>query len=109
MSRLFCTFVVEKENNSSPPETRIIGKYMLHIEWLMNSQEEAKTLREKLVGYIKQSQGDSYNFTQRHCILALDLGQIYSYRDMRGAIMTYEHIRNTWCLNGHIADIEFHS
>lgn len=75
----------------------------------MNSLDDVKALREKLVGYIKQETGKSFDFSERHCILALDLFQIYSYREMRGAIMTFEHIRKTWCLNGHIVDIEFHS
>lgn len=32
MSILFCTFVVEIERTFSPPETRLIGKYMMIIE-----------------------------------------------------------------------------
>lgn len=109
MSILFCTFVVEKENNSSPTATRISGKYMLHIEWLMQDLDDVKAFREKLVGYINHSQGNSFQFTESHLILALDLGQIYSYRDMRGVLMTCEHIKNTWCLHGTIVNVEFHS
>lgn len=46
MSILFCTFVVEKENNSSPPETRTIGKYMLSIDFLTETDKQSeKVLR----------------------------------------------------------------
>ena len=107
MSILFCTFVVEIKITFSPPETRIIGYYMLHIEWIMANRENLKEFRHKLNKLLPKDFGDSYQFTERHMVLALDLGTIYSYRDTQKALRYMEDIRTTWCLQGFISNIDF--
>ena len=108
MSILFSTFVVQKEQTFSPPETRIIGKRMLHIEWHMSSKEQLTEYREKLCKHIREKMGNSFSFSEYHLTLVLDLCQTYSYRDMRLALKAFDGIKTAHCLNGYIANIEFH-
>lgn len=80
---------------------------MLHIEWTMSNRQELKEFREILAQYIKSDFGNSFQFTESHLLLALDLGQIYSYRDTKKALRFFEHIKTTFCLHGYISNIEF--
>lgn len=80
---------------------------MLHIEWTMASRESVKDFRQKLNKYLKMDFGDSYQFTENHLVLTLDLVKTYSYLDTQRALRFTEHIRTTWRLQGFISNIDF--
>lgn len=73
----------------------------------MSEKEDLKALRAALVNEIKTKLGNGFSFTESHLVLALDLGQIYSYRDMQNALRLFEGVRVKNSLNGFIINVEF--
>ena len=73
----------------------------------MASSESVKEFRQKLNKYLKMDFGDSYQFTENHLVLTLDLSKTYSYLDTQRALRFTEHIRTTWRLQGFISNIDF--
>ena len=73
----------------------------------MASRESVKEFRQTLNKYLKMEFGDSYQFTENHLVLTLDLGKTYSYLDTQRALRYTEHIRTTWRLQGFISNIDF--
>lgn len=73
----------------------------------MANRESVKEFRQKLDKSLKKDFFDSFQFTENYMVLALDLGRIYTYRDMQKAVRYTEEIRTTWCIQGFISNIDF--
>lgn len=95
------------QTNFSPPESRIIGYTMLHIEWIMSEKEDLKALKEALREEIKSKLRNGFAFNENHNTLILDLGQIYSFRDMQAALKIFEECRVKKGINGFIIEVDF--
>lgn len=109
MSILFSTFVVEKENNSSPPETRIIGKYMLHAEFHIFEQCDRYAFANNLRTILRENGQKDYNISTHGTQVVLDIGNLYSYAISFHLISCIEAMRTRHQISGYLADIEYKS
>lgn len=109
MSILFCTFVVEKENNSSPPETRIIGNYMLHVEFHIFEQSDRIAFENNLRTVLRENDQKNYQISTYGNQVVLNIGNLYSYAISFHLISCIEGMRAKHHISGYLANIEYTS
>lgn len=109
MSILFCTFVVEIKITSSPPETRIIGYYMLHAEFHIFEQSDCYTFAYKLKMLLIEHGQKNYQISTYNKQVVLDIGNLYSYAISFPLITSIEEMRVRNEISGYLASMEFQS
>lgn len=109
MSILFSTFVVEIRTTSSPPETRIIGKYMLHAEFHIFEQCDCYAFANNLRTILRENGQKDYQITINNKQVVLDIGNLYSYSISFPLITNIEEMRARHQISGYLASLEFQS
>lgn len=109
MSILFSTFVVEIKITFSPPETRIIGYYMLHAEFHIFEQCDCYTFAYKLKMLLIENGRKDYQISTYNKQVVLDIGNLYSYSISFPLIMSIEEMRERNKISGYLASMEFQS
>lgn len=109
MSRLFCTFVVRKETNISPPEARTIGKYMLHAEFHIFEQCDCYAFAINLRTILRENGQKDYQISINNKQVVLDIGNLYSYTISFPLITNIEEMRARHQISGYLASLEFQS
>lgn len=107
MSIHFCTFVVEIERTLSPPETRIIGKYMLHAEFHIFEQSDCYTFAYKLKMLLIENGQKDYQITTNNKQVVLDIVNLYSYAISFPLIISIEEMRAKLQISGYLSSLEF--
>lgn len=109
MSILFCIFVVEIKITFSPPETRIIGKYMLHAEFHIFEQSDCYTFAYKLKMHLLENGQRDFQITTSNKQVIMDIGNLYSYAISFPLIISIEEMRAKHQISGYLSSLEFQS
>ena len=109
MSILFITFVVEIKITFSPPETRIIGYYMLHLEFHIFEQMERYTFENQLRIILRENGQKNYNISSHGTQVVLIIANLYSYAISFHLISCIEQMRVRKEISGYLASIEYTS
>lgn len=109
MSILFCTFVVEIEKTFSPPETRIIGTYMLHAEFHIFEQCDRYAFVNNLRTILRENGQKDYNISTYGTQVVLTIANLYSYAISFPLITSIEEMRYKHQISGYLSSLEFRS
>ena len=109
MSILFCTFVVEKERTFSPPETRIIGNYMLNAVFHIFEQCDRYAFANNLRTILRENGQKDYQISTHGTQVVLTIGNLYSYAISFHLISCIEGMRVKHAISGYLASIEYNS
>ena len=109
MSRLFSNFAVRKETTSSPPETRLIGYYMLHLEFHIFDKWERYTFENQLRTILRENGQKSYDISTHGTQVVLIIANLYSYVTSFHLISCIEGMRARHEISGYLASIEYTS
>ena len=109
MSILFSTFVVQKERTFSPPETRIIGTYMLHAEFHIFEQCDRYAFANNLRTILRENGQKDYRITTQGTQVVLMIANLYSYSIGFPLIISIEEMRNKHQISGYLAYLEYES
>lgn len=109
MSILFSNFAVEIRTTSSPPETRLIGYNMLHVEFHIFEQHECYTFAYKLKMHLLENGQRDFQISTYQKQVTLDIGNLYSYSISFPLITSIEKMRAKLQISGYLSSLEFHS
>lgn len=109
MSILFSNFAVRKERTLSPPETRIIGTYMLHAEFHIFEQSDCYAFVNNLRTILRENGQNDYQISIYNKQVVLDIGNLYSYSISFPLITNIEEMRARHQISGYLASLEFQS
>lgn len=109
MSILFSNFAVRKETTSSPPETRLIGYYMLHLEFHIFEQMERYTFENQLRSILRENGQKNYNISSHGTQVVLIIANLYSYAISFHLISCIEQMRVRNEISGYLASMEYTS
>lgn len=109
MSILFCTFVVEIKITFSPPETRLIGNYMLHAEFHIFEQCDRYAFANNLRTILRENGQKNYDISTHGTQVVLIIANLYSYAISFHLISCIEHMRARHEISGYLASIEYTS
>lgn len=109
MSILFSNFAVRKETTSSPPETRLIGYYMLHLEFHIFAQCDRIVFENRLRTILRENGQKDYHITTHGTQVVLDIANLYSYTISFHLISCIEGMRSRLDISGYLASIEYTS
>ena len=107
MSILFSTFVVQKEQTFSPPETRIIGTYMLHAEFHIFEQCDRYAFANNLRTILRENGQKDYNISTYGTQVVLTIANLYSYAIGFPLITSIEEMRYKHQISGYLASVEY--
>lgn len=108
MSIHFSNFAVQKERTFSPPETRIIGYYMMHVEFHIFEEWQREPFRNNLRSVLHDNGHSDYHVTTSGATIALDIAYICSYVIGFHLISCIEAMRVKHEISGYLADVEYH-
>ena len=109
MSILFSTFVVKKEITFSPPETRIIGNYMLHAEFHIFEQCDRYAFANNLRTILRENGQKEYKIFTYGTQVVLSIGNLNSYAIGFPLITSIEEMRNKHHISGYLSSVEYRS
>lgn len=109
MSILFCTFVVEIEITISPPETRIIGTYMLQTRFHIFEQCDRYAFSNNLRTILRENGQKDYQVSTNGTEVTVTIANIYSYAISFHLISCIEAMRVKHEISGYLASIEYNS
>lgn len=109
MSIHFSNFAVRKEQKLSPPETRIIGTYMLHAEFYIFEQSDCYTFAYKLKMHLLENGQRDFQITTSNKQVIMDIGNLYSYTISFPLIISIEEMRVKHQISGYLSSLEFQS
>lgn len=109
MSIHFSNFAVDKETTFSPPEIRIIGYYMLHLEFHIFEQWERYTFENNLRTILRENGQKNYNISSHGNQIVLIIANLYSYAISFHLINSIEQMRVKLEISGYLSSIEYTS
>lgn len=107
MSILFSNFAVRKDTNYSPPETRIIGHYMLHAEFHVFNLCDVIATRQNIADILETNGECHYNLKDYGLTIVLEIGNMYSYSLCNYIIEQIEKSRVNHRICCYLSSIEF--
>lgn len=107
MSIHFSTFAVEKERTFSPPETRLIGNYMMHAEFHIFDEWQREAFMNNLRTILFENGQREYHITSSGATITLDIAYLYSYAISFHLISCIEAMRSKNEIGGYLADLEY--
>lgn len=109
MSILFSNFAVENITTFSPPETRIIGIYMLHAEFRIFEECDRYAFSNNLRTILRENGQKDYQISTYGSQIVLNIGNLYSYAISFHLISCIESMRVKHEISGYLASIEYQS
>ena len=106
---IFCTFAVEIKITFSPPETRIIGKYMLHAEFHIFEQCDRYVFSNNMRTILRENGQKDYQISTYGAQVVLMIANLYSYAISFHLISCIEAMRVKHEISGYLASIEYNS
>lgn len=93
----------------SPPETRIIGNYMMHAEFHIFEEWQREPFRNNLRSVLSDNGQNDYHVTTNGATIALDIAYINTYVIGFHLISCIEAMRVRHEISGYLADVEYHN
>lgn len=107
MSILFSNFALEIRTTSSPPETRLIGNYMLYIHFLTADSGANIQTRSAFIFHCNYKLQTICEVTDTMLGFRLKMEEVKTWKNCKEVISQFEDIIKNQCLRAEIWEVYF--